>query len=162
VSDSLRTPQSFALPERATPVTQASGLDAPYWDAVREEQFVIQRCNSCRAWQWGPEWICRTCRSFDIGWESVPRHGGLHAGRIYSWERVWHPTHRLLTDHVPYVVLLVELPGADNVRVVGNLLGDPRDEIRIGAAVRAVFEHHERYTLVQWAWPDPDCLIQFE
>ena len=38
--------------------------------------------------------------------------------------------------------------------MVGNLLGDPRQEVLIGAPVRAVFEHHEgeqtNYTLVQW------------
>jgi uncharacterized OB-fold protein len=38
--------------------------------------------------------------------------------------------------------------------MVGNLAGDPRGEVRIGARVRAVFEDHDDadppYTLVQW------------
>ena len=75
-------------------------------------------------------------------------------GRIYSWERVWHPVHPALTTGCPYVVVLVELPQADNVRMVGNLLGAATDPVEIGAAVEAVFEHHRDaeppFTLVQW------------
>ena len=109
----------------------------------------MQRCNACSAWQWGPEWICHACLSFDVGWQQVePR------GRIYSWERVWHPVHPALKDGVPYVVVLVELPHAGDVRMIGNLLGDPNQEVRIGADVRAVFEDHSDakppFTLVQW------------
>jgi uncharacterized OB-fold protein len=100
-------------------------------------------------WQWGPEWICHRCLSFDVGWERVePR------GRIYSWERAWHPVHPALTGHPPYLVVLVELPHADGVRMVGNLLGDRHQAVRIGAPVDAVFEPHDDaqvpYTLVQW------------
>jgi uncharacterized OB-fold protein len=48
---------------------------------------------------------------------------------------------------------LVELPHASNIRMVGNLLGDPMQEIEIGAAVSVVFEDREgdpNFTLVQW------------
>ena len=38
--------------------------------------------------------------------------------------------------------------------MLGNLLGDPQQEVVIGAAVEAVFEPHDDaatpYTLVQW------------
>jgi uncharacterized OB-fold protein len=75
-------------------------------------------------------------------------------GRIYSWERAWHPVHPALREAGPYVIVLVELPHAGGVRMIGNLLGDPRQAVRIGAAVEAVFEHHDDgpspYTLVHW------------
>ena len=50
--------------------------------------------------------------------------------------------------------MLVELPDAGNVRMLGNLLGDPQQDVRIGADVEAVFEPHDDaeppFTLVQW------------
>jgi len=50
--------------------------------------------------------------------------------------------------------VLVELPDYGNVRMVGNLLGDPKQEVTIGAPVEAVFEPHDDanppFTLVQW------------
>jgi hypothetical protein len=52
------------------------------------------------------------------------------------------------------IVVLVELPHADGVRLVGNLLGDAQQSVDIGQPVRAVFEHHDdaepSYTLLQW------------
>ena len=130
------------------PAPQSDGLDAPYWEAVRRHELVVQRCRSCGNWQWGPEWICHRCLSFDLGWERVePR------GRIFSWERVWHPVHPALAEQGPYLVVLVELPHAGMVRMVGNLLGDPERPVQIGAAVEACFEDHTGdapFTLVHW------------
>ena len=75
-------------------------------------------------------------------------------GIIYSYERVWHPVHPALKDQGPYLIVLVELPQADGVRLVGNLLGDPHRAVVIGAPVTAVFEHHRDaeppFTLLQW------------
>lgn len=136
----------FYLPEGLpAPSSAPDGLSQPYWDGTREEKLRIQKCHGCGAWQWGPEWVCHCCHGFDLGWQEIGGHG-----RIYSYERPWHPVHPALKDHGPYIVVLVELPKYGNVRMVGNLLGDPTQEVRIGAAVAAVFEHHKDFTLVQW------------
>lgn len=128
------------------PAPSVDGLDTEYWEAARRHELVVQRCNGCKGFQFGPEWICHHCHSFDLGWHRVAGRG-----RIYSWERVWHPVHPALKDACPYMVVLVELPDADNVRMVGNLLGNPEEPVEIGAEVEAVFEDHpEGYTLVQW------------
>lgn len=149
-NDESRATSTFALPERLTPVPERSGLDAPYWSGLREHRLLVQRCDVCAAWQWGPEWICMHCRSADVGWAEVPRTSGDYRGEIFSWERVWHPTDKGLADAVPYLVVLVALPEAGGVRMVGNLLGDPGADAVIDSVVRAVFEDHDDYTLVQW------------
>jgi len=127
------------------PAPYPDGLAAEYWEATRRHELLVQRCNSCREWQWGPEYICYRCHSFDLGYERVSGRG-----RIYSWERPWHPVHPALRNGVPYLIVLVELPDAGNVRMVGNLLGDPLQDVTIGAEVEAVFEDHDDFTLVQW------------
>ena len=130
-----------------TPRPAPDGLDTEFWEAARRHELVVQRCNLCRAFQFGPEWICHACRSFDVGWHQVAGRG-----RIFSWERVWYPAHPALVNACPYLVVLVELPDGGNVRMLGNLLGDPHQDVRIGAEVEAVFEDHEGegFTLVQW------------
>jgi uncharacterized OB-fold protein len=136
----------FYLPEGLpAPSAAPDGLSQPYWDGTRQEKLRIQRCRGCGAGQWGPEWICHRCHSFDLAWEEIRGRG-----RIYSYQRPHHAVHPALAGHGPYVVVLVELPEYGGVRMVGNLLGDPRQEVRIGAAVEAVFEHHAEFTLVQW------------
>lgn len=131
------------------PSAGADGLSAPYWEGTRRGELVIQFCKGCNHWQWGPEWICHRCNSFDLDWRKVEGRGV-----IYSYQRVWHPVHPALNGHGPYIVVLVELPQAGNVRMVGNLLGDPKQDVPIGAAVEAVFEPHDNanppFTLVQW------------
>ena len=51
-------------------------------------------------------------------------------------------------------MVLVELPDAGNVRMAGNLLGEPTQDVVIGSEVEVAFEDHgegdEAYTLVQW------------
>ena len=131
------------------PVPENDGVDAPYWEATRRGELVVQRCKSCSTFRWGPEWICHKCLSFDLDWHKVSGKG-----RIYSWERPWHPVHPALKGHGPYIVVLVELPDAGNVRMLGNLLGDPKQDVPIGGNVEAVFEHHNDakppFSLVQW------------
>lgn len=127
------------------PAPLADGLDRPYWDATRRHELVAQRCDACGVYQWGPEWICHRCHAFELGFAPVPG-----PARIFSWERVWHPVHPALKAGVPYVVLLVEFPEADGIRMIGNLAGDPRADVVIGAEVSPVFEDHGSYTLVQW------------
>ena len=139
----------YLPPGLPVPVSEPDGVSAPYWNGLRAGVLRVQRCAHCGAWQFGPEWICHACLRFDPAWVEI-----APAGRIYSWERVWHPVHPALKEHGPYLAVLVELPQAGNVRLVGNLLGDPMQEVRIGAAVEGVFENHPDaappYSLLQW------------
>ncbi len=140
---------AYLAPGLPRPVPARDGLDAAFWHAAAEGILKFQHCSSCDGWQWGPEWICHHCHSDEVSFEAVePR------GRIYSFERVWHPVHPALKEQGPYLIVLVEFPQARDVRIVGNLLGDPNQDVRIGAPVEAVFEHHTEddppYTLIQW------------
>jgi uncharacterized OB-fold protein len=131
------------------PVPERNGLSAPYWEGLSYEVLKVQRNPATGVYQWPPQWIAHDTQTFDLEWVEVePR------GLIYSWTRVWHPVHPALKDACPYIVVVVELPHAGNVRMLGNLLGDPRQAVSIGAAVEAVFEHHPQsqppYTLAQW------------
>lgn len=125
------------------------GVNAPFWQGLAQGVLRVQRCAACGTWQFGGEWLCHRCHAFDPAWvEVAPR------GRIFSWERVWHPVHPALKERGPYLVVLVELPHAGGVRMLGNLLGDAMQAVPIGAEVVGVFEHHRDneppYSLLQW------------
>ena len=141
---------SYLNPGLPKPVPSPDGLDAEYWKAASSERLVIQHCLNCGTCQWGPEWTCHRCCSENLAFKEIPPRG-----HIYSYERVWHPVHPALRDQGPYIVVLVELPNCHGARMVGNLLGNPHQEVSIGSEVKAVFEHHRddetTYTLVQWS-----------
>jgi len=131
------------------PIASPDGLDQPFWEGLKQEKILLQRCRSCGTWQWGPEWLCHSCLSEDLLFEEVSG-----SGLIYSYERVWHPVHPALKEQGPYLIVLVELPAAGNVRLVGNLLGDAKQTVVIGGELQPVFEHHNEadptFTLLQW------------
>ena len=140
---------TYLNPGLAAPRASSDGLDQPFWDGLRESRLLLQRCNTCRGWQWGPEWCCHRCLSFDVGFDETPAEGLIH-----SHQRVWHPVHPALAEQGPYIIVLVELPEADGCRVIGNLVGNPRQALDIGTPVRGDFEHHEDadppFTLLHW------------
>jgi len=124
------------------------GLDAPHWHGLRAGKLVLQRCPDCRTWTWSPRPICPACYSFRMGWEEVDP-----AGSVYSWTRTWQPFARESTGHLPYVVVLVELPGAGGRRVIGVLAHADGVMPRIGAAVRGEIEQppdDAYWPLIRW------------
>ncbi len=149
MSDRTAGSQSYLPEGMPAPTSSRDGLDTEHWQGLQNERLLIQRCTACSGWQWGPEFVCHRCHSFDLAFEEVEP-----VGTIYSHQRVWHPVHPALREHGPFVIVLVELASADNVRVVGNLLGDPHQPLEIGAKVSGVFEHHPDndppFTLLQW------------
>ena len=111
----------YYLPEDCPrPRAARDGLDQGILgrgQAPRADRPALQRMRDIPM---GPRMDLPRCHAVDLGWHQVSGRG-----RIYSWVRIWNPVHPALKDACPYIVAVVELPDAGNVRMVGNLLGDP-------------------------------------
>lgn len=145
------TSDAFVVPEGIYPVIpDVEGLDAPFWDGLRDERLLIQRCRTCQRYQWLPEWICHHCHSTDLDFSEVRARGSVHA-----LERVHHAISPEYAPFCPYLILIVELDDAPGVLLAGNYIGDGGGftDITIGQPVHGVFEHHENFTLLQWRIP---------
>lgn len=124
------------------------GLDAPHWDGLRNGDLMIQRCSSCHSWVWSPRPICPHCHCFEMAWEAVEP-----TGTIFSWTRTWQPFIEEASGHLPYVVVVVELPAAGGRRVLGVLADADGVTPRIGAVVTGRIEQppDDRYwPLMRW------------
>jgi hypothetical protein len=75
---------------------------------------------------------------------------------LYSYTVVRHPLHPVLAERVPYTIAVVSLDDYPSVRVTGNLLEVAPEDVRVGLAVRAVWEEvpdadgGEMIRLLQW------------
>lgn len=143
------TQTTYLPPGLPAPIPHPTGLDRPYWEGALEGRLCVQRNPRTGLHQWPAQWIAHDDAGFDLEWvEVAPR------GIIYSWTRAWHAVHPALKDAGPYIVVIVELPHAGGIRMLGNLLGDAHQTVEIGAPVEAVFERHENagrpFALVQW------------
>ncbi len=117
-----------------------------WWAACKRHQLVIQQCDDCGTFRHTPEPLCYQCQSFQFHWQPVSGKGV-----IYSYAIPYHPVHPGIKDRVPYNYVIVELPDAGQVRMVGNLLDVPNEDIRVGLPVEVTWEDlTDEVTLPQW------------
>lgn len=124
------------------------GLDAPHWEGLRAGVLQLPQCTECQAWVWSPRPICPHCHSFEMGWQQVEP-----VGTVYSWTRTWQPFTPESTGHLPYVVVLVELPEAGGRRVMGVLAHADGLTPAIGTPVRGRIEQPPddgHWPLIRW------------
>lgn len=141
-----REPDGDVLPERwslpaLTPTNRA-------W--FTSGQLSLQRCAACGVVQHPPEEVCHACGSSSFTTRVV-----APAGKVHSYTVAHHAVHTDLEPFVPYAVVLVSLDELPEVRVVGNLLEVPVDEVAIGMAVEGLWverlaEDGEVILLPQW------------
>lgn len=131
---------------RQRPRPQADRDSAPWWEAVRRHELLVQRCEGCGTPRFPPRAVCNRCRSLEYAW--TPAAG---TGRVYSWivnHQVFLPS---MADEVPFTVLLVRLDDGDDLLMYGNLVDASPDVLRPGLPVEAVFvDVDDETTLVQW------------
>jgi uncharacterized OB-fold protein len=107
------------------------GLDRPHWEGLRAGEVRIQRCAPCGHWIWAPQPLCPRCHSFDLTWPAVEPDA-----TVYSWTRTWQPFVPELSGHLPFVVVVAELPTAGGRRLLGVLRGGGDAEVHVGQPVR--------------------------
>lgn len=106
---------------------------APYWQALAEGRFLLQRCRTCSHWTWPARTICSGCHRFDLEWTEAS--GG---GEVRSWIVTHQPYGPDLAALVPYTVALVRLDEQDDILVPGRYVGAA--EIHQGLRVAALAE----------------------
>lgn len=112
----------------------------PAIDAINREFFtsgrlLLQQCAACGSIQHPPEEVCFKCQGMRFA--SVESDG---RGSVYSYVVAHYAVNALLKERVPYGVALVQLDDYPEVRILGNVLNVPPEELRIGLPVRVTFE----------------------
>lgn len=120
------------------PLPEASPEDTPFWDACRDRRLLIRRCNACSLHFHPPMPSCVHCGSINVGWNEVSGEG-----TVFSYTVAHHAVHKALKGHGPYNIVVVMLDGADDVRLVSNLVDTAPGDIRIGMPVSVHWEELE-------------------
>ena len=97
--------------------------------------LTVQQCATCGALQHPPEEICHQCGGMTFAERVL-----APAGTVHSYTIAHHSANPRLDGVVPYAVVLVALDEAPQVRVVGNLVDVPVEEVAIGMPVTATWE----------------------
>jgi uncharacterized OB-fold protein len=105
----------------------------------------LQVCTSCGQSRNPATEVCPNCQSTDSAWEPLPTEG-----TVYTWSRVWHAANDTVRGRTPYLLVWVEADHPDQPRFLGNLLGDPMQEVAIGQRVVGVFQDGPGGTVLNW------------
>lgn len=109
-------------------VPTTTAISAPYWDAARRHELVLQRCGPCQRHVFHPRATCPYCGSDQLAWKPVSGRGEVHT---YTVAR--RATHPAFADDVPYIIAIVEL--AEGPRLITNIVGCEPEAVRIAMPV---------------------------
>lgn len=105
-----------------------------FWEGVEAGELRAQRCLGCQTLRHPPAPACPHCQSLE--WESQALGG---RGEIYSFVVMHYP--EIPPFDYPNIVVLVELE--EGTRLVSNLVGVSRHDVRIGMPVQVEFSEVE-------------------
>ena len=126
--------EEFAKPyPRPTPATE------PFWAALNDERVLLQRCESCGAWNFYPRSHCANCLSDRLAWCEVSGQG-----TIYTYTIAHQPTSQHFVDEMPQIILMVDLD--EGVRLTSTLIQRDIDLVKVGLRVKPYFDHIDEHT----------------
>ncbi|MFG1923407.1 OB-fold domain-containing protein [Cryptosporangium sp. NPDC048952] len=140
--------RSSISPVADRPLPQPTPASRAFWESGADGRLRVQRCGDCGAYTHPPLPRCRVCRSSVA--ESVAVSGRAVVVGFTINHQQWLPGFR-----PPYVVAIVALEEDDGARLTTNIVNCEPADVRIGQAVRVVFEKHEDVCLPLFE-PDPD------
>jgi uncharacterized OB-fold protein len=113
-----------------------------FWDGTAAGELRIPRCNACGALRFPPGPACQHCDAYDRG--HVVAAG---TGTVFSYVVHRHPP--VPGKELPIVIALIDLD--EGVRMVGEVIDVPAEEIAIGMRLRVDFNRiDDDLTLPVW------------
>ncbi len=113
---------------------QTNELTAPFWDATKEERYLVQWCSGCNKAIYYPREVCPGClTSDDLEWRESPGRG-----EVYTFNVTHKPGLPFMTDRLPFVVALVTLE--EGTRVVTNIVNCDPSQVSVGMPVKVAWE----------------------
>ena len=109
------------------PVVNAEGK--AFWDAARQNRFLIPVCTACGKAHWYPRAICPFCAGDKIAWREASGRGTIYT---YSVMR---------RVKKPYAIAHVTL--AEGPTMLTNIVDCDFDKLYIGQPVAVVFQETE-------------------
>ena len=140
----MTAPPAYLPPGLPPPLPDLDDLE--FWEHCNRRELRIQHCTSCGHFRHTPMPTCPACRSMEFTWAEV-----AGTGTVFSYTIAHHATHPALRGFGPYNVVVVLLDGADDVRMVGNVVDVAPDELHIGMKVVLHWETlDDGATLPRW------------
>jgi len=105
----------------------------PFWEGLRKEKLLIQKCSNCGKLRHYPRPLCDSCYSFDFDWIESSGKGIIH-----SWVVNHHPFHPAFSTKTPYTTVTADME--EGVRLLAPLVSAIADiNLKLGETVHVGF-----------------------
>jgi len=123
------------------PLPAITDIDQEFWDGVRNNRLLIQKCLDCNRLQFFPRPVCVRCFSDNLGWQEAQGSGTVYSFTVVRVPR--SPAFRKQVEEtgVPIVFAAIDLD--EGVRVMSQIIDCKPEEAELGARVGVTFEEVE-------------------
>jgi uncharacterized protein len=119
------------MAEEAKLVPQVTPELKPFFDAARNRQLAVQKCDDCGKLRFPASPVCLACDSPKASWVPVSGRGQVFSFTIMH--RAYHPAIK-----VPYTLAVIELK--EGVKMTSNVVGIEPSKVKCGMPVEVIFE----------------------
>ena len=121
--------------QQRRPLPAVDDLTKPFWEAAKQHQLVVQRCQNCGYFNHPPRTVCDACQSQQLAFAPVSGKGA-----IYTFSVMYQQNITGFEEQTPYLNIVVELDEQPQLFMVANLPGSEREKVKIGGRVEVYFE----------------------
>jgi len=114
-----------------TPTPRVTDETERFWEATKDGNLLVRRCNDCGDAHHYPRGRCPFCFSENLEWTEASGDG-----TVYTYT-VTHQNGEPYDEATPYVLAYVELE--EGPRVMTNVVGAEPDDVFVGQDVTVVF-----------------------
>jgi uncharacterized OB-fold protein len=126
----VTSPQQQPTPRGDLPTIEAE--TQPFWDAARDERYLIRRCADCGKPHHYPRPFCPFCWSENVPWEQASGRATL-----YTYSTVYLNDLPPFNSQLPYVAAIVDLE--EGPRVMTRIVDADAAELAIGMALEVTY-----------------------
>lgn len=117
---------------------QPTKASAPYWEGCNRGELLLAKCNDCARPFYYPRILCPHCGSQNLGWLKASG-----TGTVWSFTHVHVSFYgKRWESQLPYTPVLIDLD--EGVRMMSRLVGEGRDNVKIGDKVKVEFIEVEK------------------
>jgi uncharacterized protein len=143
-SDVTDSENAFATARMMPAITKSNRF---FWTSGQDGHLRILRCGTCGQWIHPPTGSCSSCGGSELSPQPVSGRG-----QVFTFTINRHPYNPAVPP--PYVIAIVVLDEADNLRLLTNLVNCEPEDVSVGMPVRVLFEQHDKLFIPLFE-PDP-------
>ncbi len=103
----------------------------PFFDAARNHQLAVQKCDICGKLRFPAAPLCLACDSPKSSWVTVSGRGKIFSFTVMH--RAYHPAFK-----APYALAVIELD--EGVKITSNVVGIEPAKVKCGMPVEVMFD----------------------